>query len=192
MKYIAIILMYLFLTTPVFSNEKICGDAKILGKYLSTIHGKIKECGIVRPVKVLSVDGVRLSTGATLDCKTARALKKWVSDVARPQLEKRGKLAELHIIGSYGCRRRNNKSSGKMSEHSFGHAVDIAGFKLKNGLRITILNDWKQSPYSKALYRMHDKACGIFGTVLGPSANKYHLDHFHFDTARYRNGSYCR
>jgi len=25
-----------------------------------------------------------------------------------------------------------------------------------------------------------------------PNANRFHRDHFHFDTARYRSGSYCR
>jgi hypothetical protein len=40
--------------------------------------------------------------------------------------------------------------------------------------------------------RMHRGACGPFGTVLGPEADRYHQDHFHFDTARYRSGSYCR
>jgi len=35
-------------------------------------------------------------------------------------------------------------------------------------------------------------ACGPFGTVLGPESNRFHRDHFHFDTARYRSGSYCR
>jgi hypothetical protein len=40
--------------------------------------------------------------------------------------------------------------------------------------------------------RAHKTACGPFGTVLGPNADRYHQDHFHFDTARYRSGSYCR
>jgi hypothetical protein len=39
---------------------------------------------------------------------------------------------------------------------------------------------------------MHKAACGPFGTVLGPNSNRFHQDHFHFDTARYRSGSYCR
>jgi len=30
------------------------------------------------------------------------------------------------------------------------------------------------------------------GTVLGPEANRFHRDHFHFDTAEYRSGPYCR
>ena len=44
----------------------------------------------------------------------------------------------------------------------------------------------------KALKKMHKIACGPFGTVLGPNANRFHRDHFHFDTARYRSGSYCK
>jgi hypothetical protein len=39
---------------------------------------------------------------------------------------------------------------------------------------------------------MHKSACGPFGTVLGPDADKYHKDHFHFDVAKHGNGAYCR
>jgi len=39
---------------------------------------------------------------------------------------------------------------------------------------------------------MHRAACGPFGTVLGPNADRFHQDHFHFDTARHRSGPYCR
>ena len=42
------------------------------------------------------------------------------------------------------------------------------------------------------LQRMHRGACGPFGTVLGPDADRYHKGHFHFDTARRRSGPICR
>ena len=42
------------------------------------------------------------------------------------------------------------------------------------------------------LKQMHKGACGTFGTVLGPNSDRYHRDHFHLDTARHRNGPYCR
>ena len=41
-------------------------------------------------------------------------------------------------------------------------------------------------------------ACGTaavvtpVGTVLGPESDRFHQDHFHFDTARQRNGPFCR
>jgi hypothetical protein len=69
--------------------------------------------------------------------------------------------------------------------------VDIGGFVLSDGTRVTVLNNWGEGRYGQALRAMHRAACGTFGTVLGPEANAYHRNHFHFDTARYRSGSYC-
>jgi hypothetical protein len=79
-----------------------------------------------------------------------------------------------------------------LSEHSFGKAIDIAGIGLKSGREITVLTGWNSSRDSAALRRMWQAACGPFGTVLGPNSNRFHRDHFHFDTASYRSGSYCR
>jgi len=46
--------------------------------------------------------------------------------------------------------------------------------------------------WERILREMHSTACGPFGTVLGPEANRFHRENFHFDTARYRSGRYCR
>ncbi len=40
------------------------------------------------------------------------------------------------------------------------------------------------------LRALHKGACGIFGTVLGPEANRAHHDHFHLD-AKARRSSFC-
>ena len=48
------------------------------------------------------------------------------------------------------------------------------------------------SENDKAIRKAQKAACGIFGTTLGPGSDGYHEDHLHFDTASYRNGSYCR
>jgi hypothetical protein len=45
---------------------------------------------------------------------------------------------------------------------------------------------------AKFLRRLHAGACGVFATVLGPEANDAHRDHFHFDMASRRRGSYCQ
>lgn len=39
---------------------------------------------------------------------------------------------------------------------------------------------------------LHKSACDMFGTVLGPEANRAHEDHFHFDLAPRRRSAYCR
>lgn len=171
----------------------ICGDLSIQGEVVGAVPGRLSGCGVANAVRVSSVSGVRLSTKSTMDCGTARALKTWVDGSAKPALSgKGGGLREIKVAAHYACRRRNNAKTGKISEHGKGRAIDISGFRLANGSDITVLKGWNARATSKALRRMHKDACGPFGTVLGPKANKFHLDHFHFDTARYRSGSYCR
>lgn len=49
------------------------------------------------------------------------------------------------------------------------------------------------TPSKKMLFlkKVHEQACGLFGTVLGPEANEAHRDHFHFDLAPRRRRAYC-
>jgi hypothetical protein len=63
---------------------------------------------------------------------------------------------------------------------------------MSDGTEITLLKDWGRGADGKALKSMHKAACGPFGTVLGPGSEGFHEDHFHFDTAQYRSGPYCK
>ncbi len=171
---------------------QVCGDPAIQGVALGAVAGR-GRCGIDSGVRVRSVAGVSLSPSATIDCRTASALKNWVTRTAAPAVgDIGGGIASLRVVSHYSCRFRNSASSGKLSEHSFGRAIDIAGIGLQNGDEITVLTDWGRGSKGRALAAMWRGACGPFGTVLGPNANRFHRDHFHFDTARYRSGSYCR
>jgi hypothetical protein len=38
---------------------------------------------------------------------------------------------------------------------------------------------------------IHDEACGVFGTTLGPAANDAHKNHFHLDMKARRHGGLC-
>lgn len=171
---------------------RLCGVKGMGGSEAAPVTGKIKGCGIAKPVRVTSVRGIALSTPALIDCKTAKTFDKWVNKSLEKQFKKQGGVTKIHVAASYSCRSRNNRAGAKLSEHSFGHAIDISGFTLANGERVTVLNDWRKRPHSKALRALHKGACGPFGTVLGPESDRFHQDHFHFDTARYRSGSYCR
>ncbi|SMY05969.1 extensin family protein [Flavimaricola marinus] len=172
----------------------VCGNPDIQGRVVDPVgNGGGGGCGIANPVRVTSVSDVRLSTPATIDCTTAEALNRWVRQGARPAIGNTGGgIAELRIMGSYSCRTRNNQSGARLSEHAKGRALDIGGIVLRDGNQISVLRHWGSNAYGAALRQMHRAACGRFGTVLGPDANAAHRDHFHFDTARYRSGSYCR
>lgn len=164
----------------------VCGDPAIKGEKLAAISSKVKGCGVSEPVRVTSVDGIRLSQPATIDCDTAAALKTWVQQAMRPAFGGR-EVVELRIAAHYICRPRNNVKGAKVSEHGRGKAVDIAGFIFADGKEWSIARD-----YNKQIRKAHKGACGIFGTTLGPGSDGYHEDHLHFDTASYRGGPYCR
>ncbi|MBA84901.1 MAG: hypothetical protein CML69_09215 [Rhodobacteraceae bacterium] len=171
----------------------VCGDPAILGQPVGRVPGKISGCGLSDAVRVHSVSGVQLSTSALIDCTTAKSLKLWVERGMKPAVGRRGGgVSKMRLFASYACRTRNNKKGAKISEHGKGRAIDIGAFTLKDGSEISVLKDWGRGKKGRILKEMHTEACGPFGTVLGPNSDKYHKDHFHFDTARYRSGSYCK
>ena len=169
----------------------ICGTPGLTGTAIPAILSKVKGCGLEDGVKITQVSGIPLSLPATVDCATAQALKTWVDRGIVPAVGQRGGgVKQLVIAGSYVCRTRNHQAGAKVSEHGRGRAVDLAGIKLANGEVITVAKDWRRE--AKILKAVHKSACGPFGTVLGPQSDRFHDDHIHVDTARYRNGNYCK
>lgn len=170
----------------------VCGDIDIQGKAMGAVPGRINACGIKDAVQITSISGVALSRPSTMDCGTAQALNKWVKKTVKPTFKRRGPVVELQVAAHYACRTRNNQKGARVSEHGKGRAIDISGFKMANGEVVTVLSGWRKNPSQKQLQKVWRGACGPFGTVLGPNSDRYHRDHFHLDTARYRSGPYCR
>lgn len=171
----------------------ICGDPQIIGEHVGVVPGALSGCGVADAVRVRSVSGVALTTGALVDCTTARALKNWVDRGLKPAFgRKGGGVEKMRVLASYACRSRNSQKGAKISEHGRGRAIDIGAFILRDGTEVTVLKDWGNGKSGRILRKAHEAACGPFGTVLGPKSDRFHKDHFHFDTARYRGGSYCK
>lgn len=171
----------------------VCGDPALQGVVVGAVPGRLPGCGVSEAVRLRSVSGVSLTARAVMDCATARALKTWVNASVKPTLrDTGGGIAALRVAGHYVCRTRNHKKGARISEHGKGRAIDISGFVLQDGTVISVLKGWRSRESGQALRQMHSDACATFGTVLGPSSDRYHQDHFHFDTARYRSGTYCR
>jgi hypothetical protein len=194
-----------YLTQPVKAKPKkkrmlstrtrkgsVCGVSSIKGVNGPRINGR-GSCGIARPVKVTQVAGVDLTRELIVNCSTAKKLDKWVARSVKPTIGRQGGgVAKIQIIGGYACRTRNSKRGAKISEHARGNAVDIAGFVLNDGTIYSVKRNWRRGNGRRTLRRLHKSACGPFGTVLGPNADRHHQDHFHLDTARHRSGAYCR
>jgi hypothetical protein len=181
-------------TQKLFVSRKgsVCGVKSIKGTNIPRINGR-GACGIANPVKITEVAGIPLTRELTVNCKTAKKFDKWVSKSVKPTIgRKGGGLASVQIIGGYSCRTRNSKRGAKLSEHAKGNAIDIAGFKLRDGTIYSVKRNWRRGSGRKTLRKLHKSACGPFGTVLGPNADRHHQDHFHVDIARHRSGAYCR
>ena len=89
---------------------------------------------------------------------------------------------QIEHLGSYSCRRLYGRGEGPWSQHATGNAIDIAGFVLADGRRISVLHDWSGSDgEAQFLHRARDGACGAFATVLSPDYNAAHRDHLHLD-----------
>ncbi|MDX2287787.1 MAG: extensin family protein [Hyphomicrobiaceae bacterium] len=89
-------------------------------------------------------DRVELSPPITVNCAMIAALARYVEDVAQPAAREllQSPIASLHGVEGYVCRMRNGSSEGKLSEHAKANAVDILGFKLADGRRISVLDGW--------------------------------------------------
>ena len=160
-------------------------------------------CGLTQPFMVgaLAGDSVQLDSVATLDCPMVAALDEWVEKVVQPTARARfgQTVAQIDTMGSYSCRGMNNQLGAKVSEHAFGNAIDIAGFRLADGRRITVVRDWTHGDeQDQAFLRdVHAGACDTFTTVLGPGANVFHYNHIHVDLAMHGGGTrgarrYCK
>lgn len=183
------------ITVPTVSGtpRKICGRNDIRGIEVAPIKGWLDGCGVARPVQVAQVSGVQLSTPATMDCTTAKALETWIEKGVQPTIGRLGGgVASLQVVAGYSCRTRNHQEGAAISEHGKGRAIDVSAITLNNGKTISVLDGWGKGADGKLLTQLHQSACGPFKTVLGPNSDQHHRDHFHLDTAQERRSPYCR
>jgi hypothetical protein len=97
------------------------------------------------------------------------------------------KVVQIDHLGSFACRNVYNRSEGRLSQHASANALDIAGFRLADGRRISVLKDWKDDGDNGRFLRLvRDGACKQFNTVLGPDYNAAHRNHFHVDMGRWQ------
>ncbi len=142
-------------------------------------------------------DGVRFGSGGArridyrpaslgVACPVAAALAMWEWDVVQPAALKHfgSRVTAIDHFGSYSCRRIYGRDAGTWSEHSTADAVDIAGFRLADGSRVTVVGDWRGAGTKAAFLRdVRDGACRLFATTLSPDYNAAHRDHLHLDQA---------
>jgi hypothetical protein len=193
-------------------------------------HLSSRGCALTDVVHVPPENRV-FGPGFHATCPLAVSLAMFMRHVAQPAARRHlgSEIASVQHLGTFSCRPiRNgkpvrdakNKEEDEpvvMSEHAAANAIDIVGFRTKDGQTISIGKHWKKDgtrsagaqstqlasassvpatstgpdddAKAKFLREIRDGACGLFHAVLGPDYNALHRSHFHFDMGRYRQ---CR
>lgn len=94
-------------------------------------------------------------------------------------------VTRIDHLGSFAC--RNIGNSSRRSQHASANALDIAGFRLADGRRITVARDWNGTDDEARFLRLaRDAGCKAFSVTLSPEYNAAHHDHFHLDMGMFR------
>lgn len=94
-------------------------------------------------------------------------------------------VSRVEHVGSFAC--RSIAGSQRPSQHSYANALDMVGFRLRDGQHISVLRDWPaEGDKARFLRLVQEAACDSFNVTLGPEYNAAHRDHFHVDMGMWR------
>ncbi|MNO43959.1 hypothetical protein D3C76_341940 [compost metagenome] len=150
-----------------------------------------KGCPLRNVVRVQGSD-VRVSSSFLASCPLAVAFALFERHALQPAAQAAFGQAVVQVdhLGSFACRNIYNRANGRRSQHATANALDIAGVRLADGRRISVVAGWSgKSDEAAFLRRVQKGACQSFNSVLGPDYNAAHRDHFHVDMGHW---SVCR
>lgn len=155
-------------------------------------------CGAIRPFTVSATarGAISLQPPALLRCPMIPAVEHWMERIVMPaaRYHFRADIVGLKVAASYSCRPMNHVHGARLSEHGHANALDVSAFVLDNGTVVTVKGGWWGALAERNFLRaVHDGACSVFTTVLGPAYDANHRDHFHLDLARHNaEGRICK
>ncbi|MBW8298096.1 MAG: extensin family protein [Hydrogenophaga sp.] len=156
-------------------------------------------CGMSHPIIVREIlPGIKLAPEATFRCKTALQLahmtRETIIPAARIALADKGELKAIQQASAYVCRNRNSAANGKISEHAYGNAIDIAALEFDKGTVPMMIAAQDDGTFPAAFQRsLNAAACLYFTTALSPGSDDAHKDHLHLDVIERKSGyRFCR
>lgn len=160
-------------------------------------------CGLDHPFRVSAVvnGSVAINPPAVIGCPLTAAIESWLANSLQPSAQARlgAQIVQINTFGAYDCRTIDHRGYGRLSEHSFGNAIDVSGFRFSDGRTISVLRGWNSpDDQVRAFFREAEAgACENFTTVLAPGSDPLHNSHFHLDLANHGHMSqgprrYCR
>ncbi|EKF60117.1 hypothetical protein QWE_08481 [Agrobacterium albertimagni AOL15] len=156
-------------------------------------------CGIASPITLTKLlPDVALEPEATFRCEAALQLARMTRDMLKPAAEAafpdKPKLTAIRHASGYVCRNRNSQETGKVSEHAYGNAIDIAALRFGDEEEPVMIAKQDDGTAEAAFQRAFNAiACLYFTTVLSPGSDATHQDHMHLDVIKRKSGyRYCR
>ena len=143
-------------------------------------------CPLVNSVRIQS-SAVALSNSFIASCPLAVGFALFQQHGLQPAAQAifGQPVTRIEHYGSFAC--RNIAGGSRRSQHASANALDITGFHLQDGRRISLARDWQGAgEAADFLRRVQAGACKAFNTTLGPDYNSAHHDHFHVDMGPYR------
>jgi hypothetical protein len=88
----------------------------------------------------------------------------------------------IDLLTRWGQTAKDRQAQARMGSLAGGDARPLSDVEVPNG---------SSTIEAQFLRRMHQGACGLFGTVLGPEANEAHRNHLHVDLAARTRSAVC-
>ena len=152
-------------------------------------HEASDLCHIRSHVRLAALSKARMRPMSTT-CEMAARLYLWEVHDLQPAARRilGSAVARIEHYDSFSCRRIRTVAGvlERMSQHATANAVDISGFVLEDGRRISVRTGWTgDGAEARFLRAAQDGLCRWFNMVLGPDYNSLHADHFHADMGRW-------
>jgi hypothetical protein len=145
-------------------------------------EAKNPACFVNTAVRVETIEA-RLSRPVLMSCALASRLDRFEREAVEPLAERdlRRRIVAITHLGAYSCR-ANTGRSGELSQHAYGRAIDISGFRFSDGTAASVQHDWRgRGSVTNFLHDVARNACRYFSVVLTPDSNRDHYNHFHLD-----------
>ncbi len=162
-------------------------DARGVTYRLAAVPVSTGPCSVENPVQVSSAEAP-WNQPAVMTCGLADRVDRFLVEAAEPLARRYLATDILRVdnFGAYSCRPIAGMA-GRWSEHAAGRAIDVSGFVMKDGERVSVEQDWRTAgPRAEFLHALAKRACDYFNLVLTPDSDKDHYYHLHLDIGRWR------
>lgn len=125
---------------------------------------------------------MQLSSSFLASCPLALSSALYIEQQAKPLTRQlmASDLRQIDHLGSFACRNIYHRQQARRSEHATADALDVSGFRLADGRRVSVLQGWRSETSRPWLAALLSSSCHYFGNALGPEYNAAHANHYHF------------